>query len=455
MGMSIDLKKTGIRHIIRVHGHLICVLLFVLSLLFLSSCSSSGGSEGTAENGAIAFSLKFPEAASSQTQQAPVQNSAVVSSACEAYGISTIEASIYDGETLIAQGGPWNCIDSSGLISDVAVGENRRIVILCYNATGTPIYSGERTGILVALGATTDAGVINVSSTNHAPVLSSIEDTSGLVGSLVVIDSSEFSATDADKKDSLTYDVGNSPEYDAAFDPGTRLFSWDPSLVDEYKVLFIVHDNGTPRKSDYEEVTIHINGVVGAIAPQFPVLDAIGSRVVNPGDIVSIQLHGSNPAGGSLTFSAASRPVSSTFNEVTGLFTWNTTSSDIGNHKIRFGMSNIFETDYEDVTITVGNGNRPPVLTPIGSRWTNSYETLSFLVTATDPEDDILTYSVIDPNNGEYEFPTGASIDPDTQIFTWAVGPAPIFDIFQVRIVVTDSSGETDYEDVLIKLPGF
>ncbi len=462
MGMSIDLKKTGICHIIRVHGHLICVLLFALSLLFLSSCSSSGGSEGTAENGAIAFSLKFPEAASSQTQQAPVQNSAVVSSACEAYGISTIEASIYDGETLIAQGGPWNCIDGSGLISDVAVGENRRIVILCSNGAGTVLYSGERTGVLVLEGATTDAGVIDVSSTNHAPELESIADTTGTVENPVVIDPSEIFATDADG-DILTYEVGNplgdSQNFNAAFNPVTRQFSWTPNSAGDYKVLFIVHDSGTPRKSDFQEVTIHVDGApVGAFLPQFPVLAEIGSRVVNAGDTVSIQLEGTNPAGGPLTYFAeavpdkASYPSTSIFTAASNLFMWNTASVAPGNYYVRFGVSNGSREDYEDVTITVGNVNRPPVLTPIGSRWMNNQGT-SFLIAATDPEDDILIYS-IDTSPNDYQVPPGASIDSDHR-FTWNEEEAGFDSDYEVRIVVTDSHGETDFEDVHISLPAY
>lgn len=454
MGIYLNKDNTGIQRIINTYGHLLCILVFALSLLFLSSCSNSSGTATTEKNGAIAFSLNFPEDVSPHMQQPDARYSAVVSSNCSAYGISSIEAYIYDEENvLIARGGPWSCIDGSGLIQEIAIGENRRIVIRCLNEAGTLLYSGERTGILVALGTTTEAGVIDVSSSNFAPVLAEIADTSGIVDSPVVIDSSEIFATDEDVDDILTYELGNSPAFNAEFDPVARLFSWTPNLVNDYKVLFIVHDNGTPRKSDFQEVTIHTSGAVGAILPQFPILDAIGSRVVSPGDTVSIDLQGSSFIQGSITFSALDTPGSSTFDPVTGLFTWNTTSSDIGNHKIRFDMSNGPGIDYEDVTITVGNVNRPPVLTPIGSRWrTSDLVPISFVITATDPEDDILTYSLEEDPNGEYDFPEGASIDPGTQIFTWNGYPLSE-ENYQVRIVVTDNHGETDFEDVLIRLP--
>ncbi len=460
MNMNIDLKKTGVHHIIRVHGHLICILLFALSLLFMSSCSKSGGSEEATSNGSVAFALKFPEGTSSHLQHTPVINSAVVSSACAAYGVSTIEAYIYDGSgTLIAQGGPWNCIDGSGLISEVTVGENRRIVVLCYNEAGVPIYSGERTGVLVALGATTDAGVIDVSSTNHAPELAGIADTQGLVSSPVIFDSSEFFATDADD-DILTYEIGNLPAFNA-FDPENRLFSWTPGSAGDYKVLFVVHDDGTPRKSDYQEVTINVGSPAGGFPPRHPVLYPIGPQVVSQGSIVSIQLQGTDPDEGIFYYSAEPVPgkedsFPETYDfEASGAFTWDTASVTAGNYSVLFRVSNTFLLDdFEEVTITVGNVNRPPVLTPIGSRWrtADNIEPISFIVTASDPEDDILTYSLVDLD-GEYSYPTGASIDPGTQVFTWS--EYAMEQTYQVRIVVTDSHGETDFEDVLIRIPAF
>lgn len=462
--------NTGLIRTLRTGGRPIRALLIALCLLFPVSCSMDGGGEDPAGDGSVAFSLEFPESPWSQARQAPVYNRAVVSTDCAAYGISSIEAFVYDEEDkLIARGGPWDCVQGSGTVPEVAAGENRRIVISCRDESGAVLYSGERTGILVEEGVTADAGVIDVRSTNHAPVLANIADTSGLVTGTVdtpvVLSPSDILATDEDEDDILTYEVGGlldgSVNFGAAFDPVTRQFSWTPNAAGDYKVLFIVHDNGTPRKSDFEEVTIHIGSEpVGEFQPQFPVLDPIGSRAVDPGDTVSIQLHAESIIEGTLEYTATNLPELSELDIWTGLFTWNPTSDDIGNHTIRFTVSNQSRTDYENVTITVGDVNRPPVLTPIGLRWASAdYEApVSFVVTAADPEDDILTYTLQEHGLQEidafYAYPQTAAIDPDTQVFTMYPDYPPDGD-YAVRIVVTDSHGESDYEDVIIRVPLF
>ena len=56
--------------------------------------------------------------------------------------------------------------------------------------------------------------------------------------------------------------------------------------------------------------------------------------------------------------------------------------------------------------------NRPPVLDPIGNKTISEMELLEFTVTASDPDNDELTYSASD-------LPIGATFDPLTQVFSW------------------------------------
>ena len=50
-------------------------------------------------------------------------------------------------------------------------------------------------------------------------------------------------------------------------------------------------------------------------------------------------------------------------------------------------------SDFETVTITVGNVNRPPVLGAIGAKSVNENQALTFTATATDPDGNAFTFS--------------------------------------------------------------
>ncbi|OQY25893.1 MAG: hypothetical protein B6244_14630, partial [Candidatus Cloacimonetes bacterium 4572_55] len=69
-----------------------------------------------------------------------------------------------------------------------------------------------------------------------------------------------ITASDPDSGDILTYSADNLPP-GASFDAETQLFSWTPIYGDagNYTVTFTVTDNGTPPRSDSEEVTITVN----------------------------------------------------------------------------------------------------------------------------------------------------------------------------------------------------
>lgn len=77
--------------------------------------------------------------------------------------------------------------------------------------------------------------------------------------------------------------------------------------------------------------------------------------------------------------------------------------------------------------------NNPPVLSPIGDRTVVEDETLTFIVTATDPDTgQTLTFSLVDA-------PDGASINPSAGVFSWSPTEAQGPGSYMITIVVTDS----------------
>jgi hypothetical protein len=103
------------------------------------------------------------------------------------------------------------------------------------------------------------------------------------------------------------------------------------------------------------------------------------------------------------------------------------------------------ESDSEDITITVGNVNRPPVLDTIGTKGGKVGELLQFVITATDPDGNDLTYSASN-------LPDGASFDAGAQTFSWTPGDGQAGVYPNVRFTVTDNGtpSESDFEEITI-----
>ena len=92
-----------------------------------------------------------------------------------------------------------------------------------------------------------------------------------------------------------------------------------------------------------------------------------------------------------------------------------------------------------EVTINI---NEAPVLALIGNKSVNEGEPLEFIISATDPDGDTLTYSAS-------TLPSGASFNPDTRTFSWTPLYSQAGVYSNVRFEVSDGS-LTDYEEITI-----
>jgi hypothetical protein len=154
-----------------------------------------------------------------------------------------------------------------------------------------------------------------------------------------------------------------------------------------------------------------VNGQVSTDRP--PVLTAIGGKTVNEGVLLNFTIIATDPDGDPLTYSASNLPIGASFNASTKTFSWTPTYSQAGSYSnVHFQVSDGSLTASEDITITVNNLNRLPVLTAIGGKAVNEAALLSFTISATDPDGDTLTYSASN-------LPTGASFNASTQTFSW------------------------------------
>ena len=275
-------------------------------------------------------------------------------------------------------------------------------------------------------------------TTNAAPVLAGIGDRSVDEGASL---SFTISGTD-DDGDALTYSASALPT-GASFDPATATFSWTPGFDQAGSHAGVTFSVSDGTGTDSESITIVVNQVN---VP--PVLAAIGSRSVDEMSDLSFTLSATDGDGDGLTYGASNLPTGASFDPTTATFSWTPGYDQAGTHAgIVFtvtddGSPNL--ADSETITITVNNVNRPPVLGAIGEKSVAEADTLSFTVSATDADDDTLTYSASN-------LPSGSTFDPATRTFSWTPGYDQAGTYPGVLFTVTDGVG-TDSQGISIKV---
>ncbi len=93
-----------------------------------------------------------------------------------------------------------------------------------------------------------------------------------------------------------------------------------------------------------------------------------------------------------------------------------------------FSLSDYYKLEFSPNLVV----NRPPVLNPIGNQQANEGQLLQFIITASDPDEDTLTYEASN-------LPAGATFDAATQTFQWTPGYDQAGSYQNVLFKVTDS----------------
>lgn len=398
-----------------------CFLLFVFVLL--GACSGEGGRGGT---GSISFSVRMP-----RLENGPLYRDARF--ACDEYGIVDVVARVTSGGDPVASAGPWPCNTGEGIISGVEEGENYRVTISMRDNEGRTLFQGTSKLLNVKAGETTDAGTIDVTATNEAPVFEAMAARQVNVGERV---SFTVRATDPDG-DTLTYSATSLPE-GAEFDEGSAQFSWIPGQdqLGSHTASFRVTDDGEPPLSDELDVII-----VVASSGEAPVFEAIGAQSVNEGQTLRFTVSATDPDGGAVTYSAVSIPTGSTFTAGTGVFSWSPSYSQSGSYTARFQARDEDDlSSFLDVSITVRNVNRAPVLTVPSSPvhfMPTGYN--SFTISATDPDGDELVFDAADmPRDWWGTYIDGPRFTAYDRTFTWSEPGSSNIDEYRVLFRVTD-----------------
>jgi PKD repeat protein len=269
------------------------------------------------------------------------------------------------------------------------------------NGTGTFTFNPDFTqsGIYIVTfyagdGLATDSEIVAITvndAGNQAPVLAAI-------GPKSVDENANLnfgvSATDADNNP-LTLSAVNLPNGATFIDnlngTGTCDFTPDYTQSGVYPVTFIVSDG---LLADSEVVAITVNNV-----NRPPVLAAIGPQTITEGGNLIVPVSASDPDGTIPALSIEVLPMNAGFvdnGDGTGTFTFNPSFSQAGIYNVSFYASDGNAADTEIVAVTVTEaGNQPPVLAAIGSKIVYETVTLTFPVTASDPDGTIPSLSAL------------------------------------------------------------
>jgi hypothetical protein len=262
---------------------------------------------------------------------------------------------------------------------------------LCHNASNA---SADRTPLFTAYRNRDLDAFCPVAVANQPPVLAPIGSQTmseqGLLDLRVV-------ATDPDG-DPLVLEASGLPTGALFTDQGNGVgqLLWMPSYEQSgnYPVAFKVTDAGTPPASDAETITLSVGNL-----NRPPVLAPVGNWVASPGEALSIPLSASDPDGNAVAFGAAGLPAAAALTDHadgSATLAWTPLAADAGSAAMTLTVTDDgvpMASDAEQITITVGAGNHPPVLDPIGDRSVRLGELWEVGLGASDPDRDALSFA--------------------------------------------------------------
>jgi hypothetical protein len=176
-----------------------------------------------------------------------------------------------------------------------------------------------------------------------------------------------------------------------------------------------------------------------------PILNLIGNQNIPENQNLSFSLSANDPDSDSLIYSVSGLPSGAILNANTGEFMWTPGYNNSGVYPVTFVVSDGTLSDSESIEITVSNSNRAPALDIIGNQVISENQNLSFILNATDPDGDILTY-------GASNLPNGATFNLVTRTFSWTPGYTASGNYENVEFTVNDNGSpmELDVERITI-----
>lgn len=164
---------------------------------------------------------------------------------------------------------------------------------------------------------------------------------------------------------------------------------------------------------------------------------------IHAGDNLQFSLVATDPENDPLTYSSYSLPYGAVFNPSSKTFYWTPSSNQTGYFSPQFNVYDGHNYSYFTVTIsiagqtTTSSTNQKPVWDGgTGTKDIRVGQVLQFTVSAHDPEDEPVTYSV-------FNMPSNASFQSSSRLFTWT----PVVADIGTHIVTFRASDGVKYND--------
>ncbi len=394
-------------------------LVLVVSGQGVRTAESYEGSASNAAELTVSYTTS-PVPPDDDSNKAPTITGVPTSGATEGIAYSfTPSASDADGDVLtfaISNQPDWAAFDTqSGTLSGTpAAGD-----VGNYDGISISVSDGE-------LSATLGAFSILVSSDNHAPVISGTPVTT-------VVEQSSYSftptASDADG-DSLSFSITNKPSW-AVFDTSTGNLSGTPGYdaAGTYSNIVISASDGSVSTS------IAPFAITVADLNRPPVISGTPATSVAEGASYSFTPTASDVDGNSLTYSISNRPAWASFSSSTGTLSGIPGSDSAGSYSnIVISVTDGVASDsLAAFSISVADVNQAPVISGTPSSSVAAGSAYSFVPSASDADDDSLTFSVSN-------LPAWANFDSSNGSLSGTPQESDVGDYANIQISVSDGS---------------
>jgi hypothetical protein len=238
------------------------LVLGLVAALLIAACGGGSGSSDNQPTASLHFSVQWDRAATSSNSY----NRYAVSDCSD---VATVSAAVYDaGGGLLQTGGPWNCSDGQGTISQVPANHTVRVAIVGHTGSGQALYRGESgQSFYLQPGSSVDAGLI-VAGTFVPTLISPTDGASVMVlstpltlewgavagaDSYVVEIADDISFGDADILQTLTVAAAASP----SCQPDTSAMAEDISYY--WRVQAVDGAGNESEPTGYRQFTVVIN----------------------------------------------------------------------------------------------------------------------------------------------------------------------------------------------------
>ncbi len=231
---------------------IIMILVGILAQSCDNSDSTSANSqELIAETGAVLFSIQWPENADISYKATP---SAIADEPinCEASGIETVEAGIYDGDIRIGHGS-WECVDHNGIIANIPAGSGRKISVSARDDENNVLFWGEHEDISIIAGKEIVVGPIAMHQVLTSVILSPSADTTIYSGQSINFQGTAVGA--AGTPDFLwTFGNGSGIPDSQDQNPGQLVFQYPG----EYEITFRITDPDSTPSQTLSTCMVHV-----------------------------------------------------------------------------------------------------------------------------------------------------------------------------------------------------